>query len=165
LPPFPFPLPCLSESACWRIFQSCSMLPVCPFPCISSSYLFLSRSLPLSPSSSPPLLRTRLLENLSKLQHAPSVPFHTRAPDTQLPDEEEEEPDTRHEDREADGDAPSVLEGPAAASVKEEVKSGGGKGTAAGAGTGGAGGAAGGAGGGGAVTGEGKKRPLPEASG
>ncbi|CAI5502166.1 unnamed protein product [Closterium sp. Naga37s-1] len=110
-------------------------------------------------------VRTRLLENLSKLQHAPSVPFHTRAPDTQLPDEEEEEADTRHEDREADGDAPSVLEGPAAASVKEEVKSGGGKGTAAGAGTGGAGGAAGGAGGGGAVTGEGKKRPLPEASG
>ncbi|CAI7855661.1 unnamed protein product, partial [Closterium sp. NIES-53] len=32
-------------------------------------------------------VRTRLLENLSKLQHAPSVPFHTRAPDTQLPDE------------------------------------------------------------------------------
>ncbi|CAI5523102.1 unnamed protein product [Closterium sp. Naga37s-1] len=109
-------------------------------------------------------VRTRLLENLSKLQHAPSVPFHTRAPDTQLPDEEEEEPDTRPEDREADGDAPAVLEGPAAAAVKEEGKSGGGKGAAAAGGIGGAGGAAGG-GVGGAVTGEGKKRPLPEASG
>ncbi|CAI5962175.1 unnamed protein product [Closterium sp. NIES-64] len=109
-------------------------------------------------------VRTRLLENLSKLQHAPSVPFHTRAPDTQLPDEEEEEPDIRPEDREADGDAPAVLEGPAAAAVKEEGKSGGGKGAAAAGGIGGAGGAAGG-GVGGAVTGEGKKRPLPEASG
>ncbi|CAI5460543.1 unnamed protein product [Closterium sp. Yama58-4] len=106
--------------------------------------------------------------------------------------QEEEEPGSRLGNREADGDAPAVLEGPAAAAVKEEGESWGGgwgctriagrtrssncegggeerggKGAAAG-GTGGAGvagGGAGGGGGGGAVAGEGKKRPLPEASG
>ncbi|GJP33765.1 hypothetical protein CLOM_g18281 [Closterium sp. NIES-68] len=117
-------------------------------------------------------VRTRLLENLSKLQHAPSVPFHARAPDTQLPDEEEEEADTRPDDREADGDAPAVLEGPAA--VKEEGKTGSkaaaaagtaGVGAAAAAAAGGGGGGGGVTGGGGTATTEGKKRPLPEVSG
>ncbi|CAI5460542.1 unnamed protein product [Closterium sp. Yama58-4] len=81
-------------------------------------------------------VRTRLLENLSKLQHAPSVPFHTRAPDTQLPDELQTfntynsliacwNSLLRHFNAPVafwvwmDGDAPAVLEGPAAAAVKE----------------------------------------------
>ncbi|KAJ7552424.1 hypothetical protein O6H91_06G054700 [Diphasiastrum complanatum] len=33
--------------------------------------------------------RNFLLENLSYLQHAPSVPFHERPPDTEIPEEEE----------------------------------------------------------------------------
>ncbi|KAK3412888.1 hypothetical protein EUGRSUZ_I01553 [Eucalyptus grandis] len=42
-------------------------------------------------------IRSKLLENLSKLQHAPSVPFQERPPDTELPeaDEDQEDPDER----------------------------------------------------------------------
>lgn len=31
-------------------------------------------------------IKAQLLENLSELQHAPSVPFHERPPDTELPE-------------------------------------------------------------------------------
>ena len=31
-------------------------------------------------------IRTKLLDNLSKLRHAPSVPFQERPPDTELPE-------------------------------------------------------------------------------
>lgn len=31
-------------------------------------------------------IRSKLLENLSRLQHAPSVQFHERPPDTELPE-------------------------------------------------------------------------------
>lgn len=49
-------------------------------------------------------IRERLLENLSKLQHAPSVQFHERPPDTELPEEVEEEYDIRPKGRLWDGE-------------------------------------------------------------
>ncbi|CAN6194687.1 unnamed protein product [Urochloa humidicola] len=44
-------------------------------------------------------IRSKLLDNLSKLQHAPSVQFQERPPDTELPeqDEDKENPDERHD--------------------------------------------------------------------
>uniref|UniRef100_A0A0A8YZX4 Hda101 n=1 Tax=Arundo donax TaxID=35708 RepID=A0A0A8YZX4_ARUDO len=44
-------------------------------------------------------IRTKLLDNLSKLRHAPSVQFQERVPDTELPepDEDQEDPDERHD--------------------------------------------------------------------
>eukprot|EP00850_Spirogloea_muscicola_P000515 SM000002S05595 [mRNA] locus=s2:1103890:1114523:+ [translate_table: standard] len=50
-------------------------------------------------------VRDKLLENLTKLQHVPSVPFHERPPDTDLPEEEEEEPDTKPHEKVWDGEA------------------------------------------------------------
>ncbi|BBN00439.1 histone deacetylase 1/2 [Marchantia polymorpha subsp. ruderalis] len=49
-------------------------------------------------------IRDRLLENLSKLHAVPSVQFHERPPDTELPEEEEEEMDVRGKSRAWDGD-------------------------------------------------------------
>ncbi|CAL9067399.1 unnamed protein product [Musa banksii] len=44
-------------------------------------------------------IRARLLDNLSKLRHAPSVQFQERPPDTEFPepDEDQEDPDERHD--------------------------------------------------------------------
>lgn len=49
-------------------------------------------------------IRSKLLDNLSKLRHAPSVQFQERPPDTELPepDEDEEDPDERHNDPDSD---------------------------------------------------------------
>uniref|UniRef100_A0A0E0PZJ8 Histone deacetylase n=1 Tax=Oryza rufipogon TaxID=4529 RepID=A0A0E0PZJ8_ORYRU len=43
-------------------------------------------------------IRSRLLDNLSKLRHAPSVQFQERPPEAELPeqDEDQEDPDERH---------------------------------------------------------------------
>uniref|UniRef100_A0A0D9VDQ1 histone deacetylase n=1 Tax=Leersia perrieri TaxID=77586 RepID=A0A0D9VDQ1_9ORYZ len=43
-------------------------------------------------------IKCKILENLSKLQHAPSVQFQERTPETALPetDEDQEDPDERH---------------------------------------------------------------------
>ncbi|KAL3701726.1 hypothetical protein R1sor_019748 [Riccia sorocarpa] len=49
-------------------------------------------------------IRDRLLENLSKLQAVPSVPFHERPPDTEMAEEEEEDMDTRGKSRAWDAD-------------------------------------------------------------
>uniref|UniRef100_A0A2P2MLK1 Histone deacetylase 19 n=1 Tax=Rhizophora mucronata TaxID=61149 RepID=A0A2P2MLK1_RHIMU len=38
-------------------------------------------------------IRSKLLDNLSKLQHAPSVQFQERAPDTELPEADEDQDD------------------------------------------------------------------------
>ncbi|KAK3003775.1 hypothetical protein RJ639_019700, partial [Escallonia herrerae] len=38
-------------------------------------------------------IRAKLLENLSKLQHAPSVPFQERPPDTEFPEADEDQDD------------------------------------------------------------------------
>ncbi|KAM2172076.1 hypothetical protein ACFX1X_035687 [Malus domestica] len=38
-------------------------------------------------------IRSKLLENLSRLQHAPNVQFQERPPDTELPEENEEQDD------------------------------------------------------------------------
>ncbi|XP_008810081.3 histone deacetylase 1-like [Phoenix dactylifera] len=56
-------------------------------------------------------IRMRILDNLSKLQHAPSVQFQERPPDTELPeyDEDEEDADGRYDpnsDREMDDASP-----------------------------------------------------------
>jgi histone deacetylase 1/2 len=44
-------------------------------------------------------IRSKLLDNLSKLRHAPSVQFQERPPDTELPepDEDQADPDERHD--------------------------------------------------------------------
>ncbi|KAL6604585.1 hypothetical protein ACP70R_043012 [Stipagrostis hirtigluma subsp. patula] len=44
-------------------------------------------------------IRSKLLDNLSKLRHAPSVQFQERVPDTELPepDEDQEDPDERRD--------------------------------------------------------------------
>jgi len=44
-------------------------------------------------------IRNKLLDNLSKLRHAPSVQFQERPPDAELPepDEDQEDPDGRHD--------------------------------------------------------------------
>nr|CAB3449337.1 unnamed protein product [Digitaria exilis] len=44
-------------------------------------------------------IRSKLLDNLSKLRHAPSVQFQERVPDTELPepDEDQADPDERHD--------------------------------------------------------------------
>ncbi|KAG6485162.1 hypothetical protein ZIOFF_053691 [Zingiber officinale] len=44
-------------------------------------------------------IRAKLLDNLSKIQHAPSVQFQERPPDTELPepDEDHEDPDQQHD--------------------------------------------------------------------
>ncbi|VAI45502.1 unnamed protein product [Triticum turgidum subsp. durum] len=49
-------------------------------------------------------IRTKLLDNLSKLRHAPSVQFQERPPDTEFPepDEDEEDQDERHDDPDSD---------------------------------------------------------------
>lgn len=44
-------------------------------------------------------IRERLLQNLSTLQHVPSVPFYERPPDTELPEDEDEEMEVRHKGR------------------------------------------------------------------
>ncbi|KAL8154171.1 hypothetical protein V2J09_011931, partial [Rumex salicifolius] len=44
-------------------------------------------------------IRNMLLEQLSRLPHAPSVPFHTTPPTTQVPEEEEEDKDQRPKPR------------------------------------------------------------------
>eukprot|EP00250_Pteridium_aquilinum_P001299 c11510_g1_i1 orf=228-1940(+) len=44
-------------------------------------------------------VKNKLLENLSKLNHVPSIPFQERPPDTELPDQEEEEKDARPKSR------------------------------------------------------------------
>lgn len=49
-------------------------------------------------------LRNKLLENLCKLQHAPSVPFYARPPDTEMGDEEEQELDVKGKERMWDGE-------------------------------------------------------------
>jgi histone deacetylase 1/2 len=51
-------------------------------------------------------IRSKLLDNLSKLRHAPSVQFQERPPDTELPeaDEDEEDMDERHDDPDSDMD-------------------------------------------------------------
>lgn len=43
-------------------------------------------------------IRSRLLDNLTKLRHAPSVQFQERPPEAELPeqDEDQENPDERH---------------------------------------------------------------------
>ncbi|KAF7084357.1 hypothetical protein CFC21_088000 [Triticum aestivum] len=49
-------------------------------------------------------IRTKLLDNLSKLRHAPSVQFQERPPDTEFPepDEDEDDQDERHDDPDSD---------------------------------------------------------------
>lgn len=44
-------------------------------------------------------IRSKLLDNLSKLRHAPSVHFQERVPDTEIPeqDEDQDDPDERHD--------------------------------------------------------------------
>ncbi|KAG8058468.1 hypothetical protein GUJ93_ZPchr0002g24253 [Zizania palustris] len=44
-------------------------------------------------------IKCKIVDNLSKLQHAPSVQFQERAPETTLPepDEDQEDPDERHD--------------------------------------------------------------------
>ncbi|XP_024393389.1 histone deacetylase 19 isoform X2 [Physcomitrium patens] len=49
-------------------------------------------------------LRMKLLENLSKLQHVPSVPFSERPPDTELPENEDEDLELRDKGRTWDGE-------------------------------------------------------------
>ncbi|KAG0603086.1 hypothetical protein M758_10G065400 [Ceratodon purpureus] len=49
-------------------------------------------------------LRTRLLENLSKLQHVPSVQFSDRPPDTDIPENEDEDLELRDKGRTWDGE-------------------------------------------------------------
>lgn len=54
-------------------------------------------------------IRAKLLENLSRLQHAPSVPFQERPPNTELQERDEDEEDDRDErwDRDFDMDVDS----------------------------------------------------------
>lgn len=49
-------------------------------------------------------LRTKVLENLSKLQHVPSVQFSERPPDTELHENEDEDLDAREKSRAWDGE-------------------------------------------------------------
>eukprot|EP00249_Psilotum_nudum_P013113 c24157_g1_i2 orf=493-2652(+) len=49
-------------------------------------------------------IRERLLENLSKLQHVPSVPFQERPPDTELPEQDDEDDDAHVKSRKWDGE-------------------------------------------------------------
>jgi len=49
-------------------------------------------------------LRTKVLENLSKLQHVPSVQFSERPPDTELHENEDEDLDAREKSRTWDGE-------------------------------------------------------------
>ena len=44
-------------------------------------------------------IKCNILDNLSKLEHAPSVQFEERIPETKLPepDEDQEDPDERHD--------------------------------------------------------------------
>lgn len=49
-------------------------------------------------------LRMKLLDNLSKLQHVPSVPFSERPPDTELPENEDEDLELRDKGRAWDGE-------------------------------------------------------------
>ncbi|XP_057835793.2 histone deacetylase 6 isoform X2 [Cryptomeria japonica] len=49
-------------------------------------------------------MRNALLEQLSKLQHTPSVPFQERPPDTEFPEEEEEEMERQSNCRIWDGE-------------------------------------------------------------
>eukprot|EP00897_Mesotaenium_endlicherianum_P004480 jgi/Mesen1/405/ME000010S_10853 len=57
-------------------------------------------------------IRNKLLENLSKLQHVPSVPFQERPPDTDLNEEVEQDLDERGKEKEWDGELQATLEGP-----------------------------------------------------
>jgi hypothetical protein len=49
-------------------------------------------------------LRSKILENLSKLQHVPSIPFTERPPDTELHEMEDEELDIRDKGHTWDGE-------------------------------------------------------------
>ncbi|KAJ0977931.1 hypothetical protein J5N97_013405 [Dioscorea zingiberensis] len=60
-------------------------------------------------------IRSKLLENLCKLRHAPSVQFQERPPETEFPeaDEDQEDPDERHDpDSDMDVDDPKVPDEP-----------------------------------------------------
>jgi hypothetical protein len=48
--------------------------------------------------------RSKILENLSKLQHVPSIPFTERPPDTELHEMEDEELDVRDKGHTWDGE-------------------------------------------------------------
>ncbi|XP_073293696.1 histone deacetylase 19-like [Primulina huaijiensis] len=54
-------------------------------------------------------IRAKLLDNISKLQHAPSVQFQERPPDTELPEEDEEEAD-KDERKDSESDVNAVYE-------------------------------------------------------
>ncbi|KAH7681911.1 Histone deacetylase family protein [Dioscorea alata] len=60
-------------------------------------------------------IRSKLLDNLSKLRHAPSVQFQERPPETEFPeaDEDQEDPDERHDpDSDMDVDDPKLPDEP-----------------------------------------------------
>ncbi|KAJ8530710.1 hypothetical protein K7X08_023591 [Anisodus acutangulus] len=73
-------------------------------------------------------IRSKLLDNLSKLQHAPSVQFQERPPDTELPeaDEDQEDADSRWD---ADSDTNDEERKPIPSRVRRENVEPEGKGT------------------------------------
>ncbi|KAI5315305.1 hypothetical protein L3X38_044481 [Prunus dulcis] len=66
-------------------------------------------------------IRSKLLENLSRLQHAPSVQFHERPPDTELPeaDDDQDDGDERW-DADSDMDVDDERK-PLSSRVKKEI--------------------------------------------
>nr|GMD00442.1 histone deacetylase 19 [Ipomoea batatas] len=65
-------------------------------------------------------MRAKLLDNLSKLQHAPSVPFQERPPDTEFPEADEDE-DVKDERWNHDSDVKDDQRKPQSGRVKREI--------------------------------------------